>query len=923
MPIFFVWQCAFAEQLFSRRAKAFFVVIFGGLALLTASSVCAETSDAKFAKPERVRYDNHCLTIDGKDTLLFSGAFHYFRCPKELWRARFERIKEAGFNAVETYIAWNAHEIEEPKSLDDFSKIDLRDVEDWLNMAEEFGFNIIIRPGPYICAEWDRGGLPAWLVNKRPDNPKHTPWFRSDDPQFIAWSKHWYDAVCPKLVKHQITHKAPGQPGIILFQLENEYDFSGMPEPIKAAYVKAMGEVAEADGIDVPLFTCWTRCVRGSTDPVLSRVFDSCNFYPGWNVDSVANNIRMLRTAQPQAPLMTTELQGGWFTGITDEPPIRPDTDHYRNDLVPAQINNLTLFTLQNGETMLNYYMLFGGTNLADTAAHNIATCYDYSSPIRENGGVGEKFLRVKALGEMLKEHGGKLARAELVNCDAKTDQLDVSVVERRAADGSRYLFVRTNQHAQPRKGSASVRETGEGGLDLKFNYDLEPFGSKVLYLPAGTTDPEKGEWLPKTQAERKRPTDLPAPVKITQIQSSNLPLPADWKPIELGKTLNTAGIFDNRFVYYKTALKLDPKEIPAEGTLRLAIDHAKDDRVAAMVNGKFIPRGPDAASSNFDVQSVLHAGTNDIVLLYENTACANIGNTMEKVPGVTGLRLVQGGQDRPLTNWRMQQVDRNANPEKLAEIAADFDDSKWAKTPIDKLEANQLRANQTAVFRTSIDLSDYDLYSGPCILQLARMDDDGWVFFDGKKIGEGHAWDQTFSFDVNPHLHAGINTIAVVVRNKDNTGGLGPVVLAPAQSTGIGTLGPLTYGATAPVATAFDKIASHDSAGSAVNESAKSTSLLSTHRLTFELPAAKKDVWLPWLIRLRGTGNGFIYLNGHAIGRFWQAGKQTDYYLPECWLNFGPGKPNEVTLLLRTVDKQPTIESTEAIPYTVYAEQR
>ncbi len=810
-----------------------------------------------------------------------------------------------------------------PSGLNDFSKVDLRNVEDWLNMAEEFGFYVIIRPGPYICAEWDRGGLPAWLVNKCPEHPKHTPWFRSDDPEFIAWSKHWYDAVCPVIAKHQITRKAPGRPGIILFQVENEYDYSGMPEPVKAAYVKAMSEVAVADGIDVPLFTCWTRCVRGSTDPVLSRLFDSCNFYPGWNVDRVANDIRTLRNSQPQAPLMTTELQGGWFTGITDVPPIQPDADHYRNDLVPAQINNLTLLTLQNGETMLNYYMLFGGTNLADTAAHNIATCYDYSSPIRECGGVGDKFLRVKALGQMLREHGSKLARAEAVPCDAKTGQPDVTVAERLRCRWQS-LFVRAHQSACP---AAPRHGAGEGARSRWRQFEVRlrtgTLRLENLVLARRHNRSQRRPVAAESRSRTQVPGDLPVPVKITHIESKTLPLSTQWKSIDAGKTLNTVGIYDNRFVFYKTTLKLDKDDLPPGGGLRLAVEHAKDDRVAAAVNGKFIPRGADAATSNFDVQSVLHAGDNEIVLLYENTSCANIGNTMEKMPGITGLRVAQGGQDRPLTHWRMQQVDRNANPEKLAEVSADFDDSKWTPTTVDKLDATQLRANQTAVFRTLIDLSDYDLYSGPCVLSLARMDDDGWVFFDGKKVGEGHAWDQSYSFDVNPLLHSGKNTIAIVVRNKDNTGGLGPVALVPSQATDIGTMGPLMYSATPPVASAPDKNDKQNWVSSPLPELAQSPALLSLHRLTFELPAAKQNVWLPWLIRLHGTGSGFIYLNSHAIGRFWQAGKQTDYYLPECWLNFGPGKTNDVTLLLRSVDKPAAIESAEAMPYTIYAQQR
>ena len=101
------------------------------------------------AEQNRVTYDGQCLTIDGRDTLIFSGAFHYFRCPKELWRDRFAKIKEAGCNAVETYVAWNWHEQQMPADVNDFSHVDLTDLKDWLRMAhEEFGLYTIIRPGP-------------------------------------------------------------------------------------------------------------------------------------------------------------------------------------------------------------------------------------------------------------------------------------------------------------------------------------------------------------------------------------------------------------------------------------------------------------------------------------------------------------------------------------------------------------------------------------------------------------------------------------------------------------------------------------------------------------------------------------------------------------------------------------------------------
>src|SRR5580698_8955479 len=107
----------------------------------------------------RLQFDQHCISIDGKDMVVFSGAFHYFRCPKELWADRFRKLKQAGFNAVETYVAWNYHEQTPPGGRDDFSKLDMTDLHDWLAMAtDQFGLRVILRPGPYICAEWDGGG---------------------------------------------------------------------------------------------------------------------------------------------------------------------------------------------------------------------------------------------------------------------------------------------------------------------------------------------------------------------------------------------------------------------------------------------------------------------------------------------------------------------------------------------------------------------------------------------------------------------------------------------------------------------------------------------------------------------------------------------------------------------------------------------
>ena len=132
--------------------------IFTLLCLVTAFTAFgeSETKPAKiFASPDRIRYDGNCMTIDGEDKFVYSAAFHYFRCPEELWRDRFRKIKEAGFNTVETYVPWNWHERTMPASINDTTHFDFSDLKRWLKIAhEEFGLYTIVRPGPFICAEF-------------------------------------------------------------------------------------------------------------------------------------------------------------------------------------------------------------------------------------------------------------------------------------------------------------------------------------------------------------------------------------------------------------------------------------------------------------------------------------------------------------------------------------------------------------------------------------------------------------------------------------------------------------------------------------------------------------------------------------------------------------------------------------------------
>lgn len=239
-----------------------------------------------FLCPDRIRFDSRCFQIEGKDVFLYTGTMHYFRVAKPLWCDRLQKLKAAGLNGVETYVPWNWHERDMPRALDDFSQVDMTDLEDFLALAEELNLYVILRPGPYICAEWSGGGFPQWLMQKRPANTKRKVWLQSDDPEFVRWSRHWMEAVCKAVAPHQISCRKPYTGGVILFQIENEYNrVNWFPHEAKRCYLESLAKDAREFGIDVPLITCWTSESRNVKEGPLHGVVDMVNSYPKWQVE--------------------------------------------------------------------------------------------------------------------------------------------------------------------------------------------------------------------------------------------------------------------------------------------------------------------------------------------------------------------------------------------------------------------------------------------------------------------------------------------------------------------------------------------------------------------------------------------------------------------------------------------------------------
>lgn len=796
---------------------------FAALLLVAAATAGAQPALKTFSHPDRIRYDGQCLTIDGKDLIVFSGSFHYFRCPKALWRDRFERIREAGCNAVETYVPWNASERNPPASPEDFSQIDLSDFRDWLRMAQdEFGFYTIVRPGPYICAEWDGGGFPRWLLAKMPaaakrpsgagldleaeagnPAPGHPPggvgtvdvapgavWLRSDDPGYLRWSEHWLEAVCKVVAPEQVTRRPPGRGGVILFQIENEYDlYPDPPEAQRAPYLRALYETAVSNGIEVPIFTCWTRQCRDSSDPELSQVFDAINAYPRYRIDTTAARIEALQTAQPDAPVMISELQGGWFAQVgkvlsEDQP-----------GLTAAQINAHTLLALQEGATVLNYYMLFGGTNFGLWAGRGNITSYDYDAPIREPGGVGAKYLAVKAIGLMLRQYGTSLARSHPIICQAETDDPDVTVTARRSLDTSTYVFFHNRSIDEPRRGAATVWLEAAG--EMRVRYDLGPFGSAIFYLPPRTPAvASKGVWLPKPVAGPERPKRVPAPIRLAAARMRADPGCVDWVPVRAGDMLPELGVYDARPVVYAAALSLSAAQASRSAVLRL--DPYPGDGLVAEVNGHVVPFGLGREAA---VGAWLRPGTNALRVLYEQAGQANFGRAVQDEDGLRG---------------------------------------------------------------------------GALLLPSGRLAIGGWTL--GRRLGGSAAGWPSLGGGPLP----GWKTIALDTRN-----------LVPRE----GWIDQAPSGPSAALATWY--------------------------RVPFALPSPDPHVWAPWQARIDAAGDGEIFLNGHPLGRYWEAGPQRAFYLPECWLHFGPGPENVLTFRLSPMRMGVALRSVDVMPYADQAEVR
>ena len=313
--------------------------------------------------------------LDGKPFKILSGAIHYFRIVPEYWEDCFYNLKAMGFNTVETYVPWNIHEPEE--GVFDFSGG--RDVVSFVRLAQNMGLMVILRPTPFICGEWEFGGLPPWLL--RYEDMK----VRTDTPLFLSKVDAYYKELFARIGSLQITQGGP----VIMMQLENEYGSFGNDKN----YLRAIKAIMEQYGVQVPMFTSdgsWEAALEAGS-LVEDGVLATANFgsRSGENLDVLE---QFYRHKGIKRPLMCMEFWDGWFNRW-GEPIITRDAQDLADavkELLPRASINLYMFI---GGTNFGFY---NGCSARGTIDLPQVTSYDYDAALTEWGQPTEKFFKLR-----------------------------------------------------------------------------------------------------------------------------------------------------------------------------------------------------------------------------------------------------------------------------------------------------------------------------------------------------------------------------------------------------------------------------------------------------------------------------------------------------------------------------------------------
>jgi beta-galactosidase len=310
--------------------------------------------------------------LDGQPYQMISGEMHPARIPAEYWRHRIKMAKAMGCNTISAYLFWNYHE--EQEGVYDFTTGN-KNLAEFFRIVQEEGMWLLVRPGPYVCAEWELGGIPPYLL-RIPDIK-----LRCMDPRYMAAAEKYITRLAEELKPFQITNGGP----LLMIQIENEYGSFGNDRN----YIKRLLEVWRSCGIDIPTFTGdgpTTYMLEAGSLPGSAVGLDS---------GSSLKDFELAAKMNPGVPVFSSETYPGWLTHW-GEKWVKPDT----SDLLQE-----VKFLMDNRKSF-NFYVIHGGTNFGYTAGANSGrkgyepdvTSYDYDAPVDEQGNATPKYMALRKL---------------------------------------------------------------------------------------------------------------------------------------------------------------------------------------------------------------------------------------------------------------------------------------------------------------------------------------------------------------------------------------------------------------------------------------------------------------------------------------------------------------------------------------------
>jgi hypothetical protein len=892
-------------------------------------TLMASPAQMEFENPQIIRYDSSCFTILRKDTIIFSGAFHYPRCPKALWRDRLMKFQAAGFNTIETYAFWNYHEAEK-------GKCNLTDFEDFIKLVHEMGFYMIARPGPYVCAEWERGGFPDWVAAMR------FP-LRSNHPESIKTSQHWYDQVLPVIQRHQITVGGP----IIMVQVENEYDYSTpMPDADKREYVRALANMVWGTGISIPVITCWTSQARENSDPDMAKIMDTCNFYPSWNiVKEVVPGLQKLRKEEPSSPLGVTELQGGWFSQFGGKLPVEQD------GVNAEQLDTLTKTVLEQGVTYFSYYMGFGGTNF-DWAAKILTTSYDYAAPIREPGGLWDKYYAARGICQFLRLHGDVLARAQALASGIESTNPNVTVTE-RVNGQSAVLFVRENANAEQRYKMSFVDPNSPTQRRIHVPREGElvigPREMKMLAVQV----PIPGSQLRYSTAEV-----LAHGINLDRHFLILYDLPGRVAEISLATRDEPHLEGDTIYKYWDSEYESVTFGVQFEKTEKLLLvnDHLlvillpRERALRSWVTefpSKVLPFSEETKS--FSVPWI----SDSYMFAGNGSHASRLWADLDFLPGEHDLTLllpIKPGRcwvDGVLTELAYEREHRTARlhvttpplPYKPLDLASGqawverFDTSSghWQSSAPGALEDTGPVPYGYVKYKAQFNYS-----SEPKMFISTFAGDAMKVFINGRLVEEASTSAKAIDFGLAKYAQPGTNTLEIAYeafgayngdKEMGDLKGIESVRMGSDAQTGSAISSWQIQRFPAPTQ---GRVVDPNFAGAAwspasYQASAPTDQLVPAFtwcRTEFALPGGTPGWMAPWKLTFEADRDALIYLNGKFVGRYVTVGPQKDFYLPGPYFDPAGGQ-NVLTFVLAYTDRPGHLQTLRVGPFEEFSARR